>query len=154
MPIRTEYECDCGCGAKRQPSNRWWIAIPPADGKLRWTIQEWDDRVARKKGVLFLAGQACVHRMADRWMSQLFPHSGTPASTPVPEQSHHATEDPIPYPPTSPHLPAIKGILGPAGTSVMALSFPGESGPPAANPARTAHAETAERSFGSSRTAA
>ena len=66
MPRETVIRCDCGCGSVRQQSNNWIQARIDAGLFKSWM---WDDRRATRKGMLFLAGEDCAHRLYSQWLA-------------------------------------------------------------------------------------
>lgn len=66
MPKKTVFECDCGCGTTRLPSNNWIQAQIEDSSFKSW---KWDDKRASRKGILFLATEECAHKLYSRWLA-------------------------------------------------------------------------------------
>lgn len=66
MPIESVVKCDCGCGTVRQQSNNWIQAEIDEDQFRSW---KWDDKRAKRKGMLFLATEECCHKLYSRWLA-------------------------------------------------------------------------------------
>ncbi len=63
------YVCDCGCGARKQQSNHWWVMVlTPRGSKHTIELGPWGDGIAEQKGVIHLAGRDCVIKLVERFM--------------------------------------------------------------------------------------
>ena len=67
MPLIKQFQCDCGCGVVRQPSNHWRMVRTNRNGE--WVICEWRESLQGRAGVKYVAGEECAHKMLSRYMS-------------------------------------------------------------------------------------
>ena len=67
MPKITQFQCDCGCGTIKQDNTHWWMVYISGEGA--WTICEWREDYQDREGIMYAAGQQCVHTMLDQFMS-------------------------------------------------------------------------------------
>ena len=67
MPKIDTYQCDCGCGVTRQPSNHWRMVRLSKDGA--WSICDWRVGLEKRPDVKFVAGQDCAHKLLDKFLS-------------------------------------------------------------------------------------
>jgi hypothetical protein len=66
MPKEIQIRCDCGCKQVRMQSNNWIQAQIDSNSFQSW---KWDDKRANRKGVLFLAGEDCAHKLYSQWLA-------------------------------------------------------------------------------------
>ena len=66
MPKKTVIECDCGCRQVRQQSNNWILVQVDPVSFRSW---KWDDKRANRKGIVFLAGEDCAHKLYSQWLA-------------------------------------------------------------------------------------
>ena len=66
MSKDTVFRCDCGCKQERKQSNNWIQAKIEPESFQSW---KWDDKRANRKGILFLAGEDCAHKLYSQWLS-------------------------------------------------------------------------------------
>lgn len=66
MPKEIQIRCDCGCKTVRMQSNNWIQAQVDAESFKSW---KWDDKRANRKGILFLAGEDCAHKIYSQWLA-------------------------------------------------------------------------------------
>ena len=66
MPKEIVIKCDCGCNTARMQSNNWIQAQIDDTAFKSW---KWDDKRANRKGILFLAGEDCAHKLYSRWLA-------------------------------------------------------------------------------------
>ena len=66
MPKLMQFQCDCGCGTIRQPSNHWRMVRISRSG---WTISEWREEMQDDLDVKYVAGEECAHKMLSQFLS-------------------------------------------------------------------------------------
>lgn len=69
MTIKRIYACSC-CGVERKDANHWFVLVETHAG---FHLQTWDWAVAEHRldedGTEHVCGQACAHKLLDRFMA-------------------------------------------------------------------------------------
>lgn len=73
MSYQQTFTCDV-CGAVRQESNHWWIAIPvviasQCKSHSELIFRSWDDVLSTERATIHLCGESCAATQLTRYFA-------------------------------------------------------------------------------------